>query len=200
MQLDDLKSTWQEELNVKDTLSDFTDLCREVDTFYRRSNVAWMIELFTCAAVIVACLLILFVWPVYEQPSLLFYFGTGSMILCSLFIAGKISLSRKTIYASDGTLAEKLNQQIEKREKEAKLLRSVAYWYLSPIFVAIILTSYGGYTQRTGSYTPSTGLWIYWGLCVVLCITIYGFNQHQLKTKVNPILEKLYNLKSQLED
>lgn len=125
--------------------------------------------------------------------------GMLAMVSSCVFVAGKIYLSRRLSTADDWTLSAKLNIQIEKREKDAKLLRTVGYWYLSPLFVAVILSSYGGYAQRTGSYVPDVGLWTYWAVCLVVYIGIYFFNQYQIKTKVHPILNELRALKHELE-
>jgi len=61
------------------------------------------------------------------------------------------------------------------------------------------MTSYGGYAQRTGSYTPDTGLWTYWVGCVLFFIGIYFFNEYRVRTKVQPILDQLYVLRNELE-
>jgi len=199
MQLDDLKSTWENEMIMKGGVVQFEHIRRRVDEFDRRSRAAWAIELFTCAGIIVAVIIAWFAWLPTQKLHPLFHLGMVAMIASCVFVAWKIISKRKVATSDDWTLSAKINIQIEKREKESKLLNSVVYWYLSPLFAAIVLSSYGGYVQRTGSYIPNTATWLYWALCLAMYIGIYLFNRYSLKNKVQPILEHLYRLRSELE-
>lgn len=198
MQLDDLKTTWEKEMIVKESVVDFERIRRRVDEFDRRAKVTWAIELFACAGVIIALSVIWLVRLPTEELHPLVHLGMLAMVVSCVFVAWKIISMRKVSTIDDWTLSAKLNIQIEKREKEAQLLKSVAYWYLSPLFVAIILSSYGKYVQRTGSYVPNTTTWVYWAVCLALYIGIYFLNQHSAKTKIQPVLEQLYALRREL--
>lgn len=197
MELDDLKTIWKQEMTMQTQTIDFNSIRTQVDAYDRRAKVSWALELFACAAIVVA---VGFGWFVTEQPGILFQIGMVAMIVSVILIAGKIVFNRRVTSIDNWTLVGKINVQIEKREKEAKLLNSVALWYLTPLFVAVILSSYGGYAHRTGSYIPDAGLWIYWAVCLVLYIGIYFFNLRQVKTKIKPILDQLYALRDQLKD
>ncbi|MFL0803845.1 MAG: hypothetical protein K6L81_09005 [Agarilytica sp.] len=199
MQLDDLKNTWEKEIAMKSNLTDFGHVRRNVDKFDFRAKVSWAIELFACAAVIIFTLLAWFVWLPTKELNPLFHLGMFAMIASCVFVAWKIISERRVSITDDWSFSAKLNIQIEKREKEAKLLNSVAYWYLTPILTAVFIASYGGYAHRTGSYIPDAGLWIYWAVCVVLYVGIYFFNRYRVKTKIQPILNQLYALKRELE-
>lgn len=197
MELDDLKTIWKQEINMQTQTIDFNNIRTQVDAYDRRAKFSWALELCACAAIVVA---VGFGWFVTEQPGILFQIGMVAMIVSAIFVAVKIVLNRRITSIDNWTLLGKINVQIEKREKEAKLLNSVASWYLTPLFIAVILSSYGGYAHRTGGYIPDAGLWVYWAICLVLYIGIYFFNLRQVKTKIKPLLDQLYALRDQLKD
>ncbi|ARU29473.1 hypothetical protein CBR65_19640 [Cellvibrio sp. PSBB006] len=197
MELDDLKAIWKKEIAMKNRTIDFDKIRTHVDQYDRRTKWSWALELFACAGIIIA---VGFGWFSVENPSLLFQIGMAAMIVSAAFVAAKIATNRRTLSSDNWTLLGKINIQIEKREKEEKLLRSIASWYLTPLFIAILLASYGGYSHRTGHYFPDAGLLIYWGACLVLYIGIYYFNQWQVKTRLTPLLAQLYALREQLKD
>lgn len=199
MQLDDLKNTWEKEMTVEEDLIDFEGIRRQVDEFDRRAKATWFIELFACAGIIVVLSAVWLVWLPTKELHPLFHVGMFAMIASAAFVAWKIIWGRRISITDDWTLSAKLNIQIEKREKEAKLLKSIAHWYLSPLFLAIILSSYGGYVQRTGSYIPNSVTWIYWAVCLGLYIGIYFLNQYSVRTKIQPVLNRLYALRRELE-
>lgn len=197
MEFDDLKAIWKKEIEMQTQTINFDKIRAQVDQYDHRAKFSWAVELLTCAAIVIA---VGFGWFVVEKPNILFQIGMAAMIVSVIFVAAKIFSNRRTISVDNWTLLGKINTQIEKREKEEKLLNSVAYWYLTPLFIAVLLASYGGYSQRTGSYVPDAGLWIYWVACLALYIGIYFYNQRQAKTKLKPLLDQLYGLRDQLKD
>lgn len=197
MQLDDLKQVWKQEIDMTTQVHNFDAIRRDVDKFEQKSKFWVAVELLSIIAVIAMVSVRWFTTEGLNVPSQI---GMAAMIAAGIFVGGKIISALRLTTINDWTLAAKLNSLIEKREKEVKLLTSVAYWYLSPLFAAILLASYGGYTQRTGSYIPDAGLWVYWVVASGLYIGIYFYNQYMVKTKVRPVLNQLYQLKSQLNE
>jgi MFS family permease len=200
MQLDDLKSTWEHEMTIKEGIVDFEDIRRRVNNLDRRAKATWAIELFACAGVIIGIIAVwLTAWMTTETLNPLFHLGVLAMVAAVIFVGWKIISGRKASTSDDWTLSAKVNIQIERREKDAKLLNSIAYWYLSPMFVAVVLSSYGGYVQRTGSYFPDAATWVYWIICLALYVGINFLNRYSVKNKVQPILDQLYALRKELE-
>ena len=196
MQLDDLKTLYRQELEQDMHTIDFSLIRSEVAKYNRQSTWGWMIELIACAAII---LFNLVWWLIADAPNLLMQTGMAAMILCALFVGYTIIRKRRLTADTSWTLKSKLAREIEKLEKEARLHLSVLWWYLTPITIAVLLASYGGYAQRTGTYVPDTGLWIYWGLCAVLFFGIYWFNRRLVRMRINPMLERLRQLQKQLD-
>lgn len=196
MQLDDLKSVWAQEVEFSEGGVDFERVKREVDKFDREVKRAIAIEVFACVGLVLFCL---YAWLTQELSNPMLQTGIVGMALVAVYIAVKVIRSQSVKTENPWTLSSKLNQQIEKREKEAKMLSSVASWYLSPLFVVIVMGSWGGYAQRTGTWLPDAGLWIYWGLCVLFYLAIYWVNRRRVRNEIQPLLNKLYSLREELE-
>lgn len=196
MQLDDLKTVWAQEIEISEGGVDFERVKREVDKFDREVKRAIAIEVFACVGLVLFCF---YAWLTQELSNPMLQTGIIGMALVAVYIAVKVIRSQSVKTENPWTLSAKLNQQIEKREKEAKMLSSVASWYLSPLFVVIVMGSWGGYAQRTGTWLPDAGLWIYWGLCVLLYLAIYWANSRRVRNEIQPLLDKLYHLRQQLD-
>lgn len=199
MNLDDLKRTWEEEMTARDDSIDFEGIRRQVARADRRATVISAVEVLACVAVIAFVLVVWWIGSPTAGLHPLLQLGMLAMISSCVFVAWKIIRSRKVSTVDDWTLKSRLDIQIEKRERDIRLLTTVAYWYLGPLFLAIILASYGGYVQRSGSYLPDAGLWMYWLLCVALYVGIYALNRYAARTRLRPLLKKLYALRAELE-
>lgn len=197
MQLDDLKTVWAREVQIGEGSVDFERVKREVDKFDREVKRAIAIEVFACVSLVLFCL---YAWLTQELSNPMLQTGIIGMALVAVYIAVKVIRSQSVKAENPWTLSSKLNQQIEKREKEAKMLSSVASWYLTPLFVVIVMGSWGGYAQRTGTWLPDAGLWIYWGLCVLFYLAIYWVNRRRVRNEIEPLLNKLHHLRQQLDE
>lgn len=198
MQLDELKKTWEHEMTIEQKAIDFEQIRQQTDAFDSKAKAAWAIELFAAAMVIIVCATAWVMLGSQNTLHPLFHLGMAAMIASCGYVGWKISFARKVTTADNWTLLARLNIQIEKREKEMKLLTSVAQWYLTPLFIAMLLASYGGYVQRTGSYIPDLGAYLYWTACLVFYAVIYFYNRFSARTRVQPVLDRLYALRKEL--
>lgn len=197
MQLDDLKQTWKKEIEMTTAVMDFDKVRTEVEKFDRQVKSSVRIELFGCVGLIVVSCLFL-IWR--PEASVLMQLSMVAMIAVCALIGGKLLLSQRSQIKDDWTLASRINRQIEKREKEAQLLGTSMIWYLTPMLVVVIAGSWSGFAERTGTFVPDAGLLIYWGLVLALFVGIYFYNQHRVKTKIQPVLDKLYALRRELQE
>lgn len=195
MNLDDLKTTWQQEITINQSDIDFSRIQQSAEQFDRAVTRGVWIELFACT-----CLILLSVGFFIIKPdaSWMMRLSSLALILVAIFIAIKLVRGRSTSTPDNWTLASNIQRQIEKREKEYKLLSSSANWYLFPLFVVIIASSWSGHAHRVGSWLPDQGLLLYWLACVVLYLGIWWMNKHRAHTKVKPILTDLYRLREEL--
>lgn len=195
MQLDDLKKTWQEEIVMTAVVINFDQLRADVDKHDRAVKREMAIELFGCVGIIsVSVMYLLF----KGDSNWLAQGGAVAMIGLCLFIGFKMLSSQRANVVDDWTLSARLDTQIEAREKEIQLLNNSANWYLLPMYVVVIASSLGGRAEVTGSYIPDLELIFNWLFGTAFFIGIYYFNQRRVKTKVQPMLEKLRELKEQL--
>ena len=185
---------------IKERVVNFEDVINKANDYDRKAKKSWAIEIIVCVGIIlIVAAKWLFMSPPLEQIHPLLHAGYVAIIAGSGFVAWKIIISRKINEVDDWTLAAKLDIQIEKQKKDLKLIQGIAYWYLSPLFVATIMYSYGGYVQRSGSYIPSAGYWVFWLGLIAVYVAIYKRNQRAAKTKIQPVLDQLYALKNELE-
>ncbi|MDO3386618.1 hypothetical protein QWI17_12295 [Gilvimarinus sp. SDUM040013] len=198
MKLDDLKQTFREETQMIDTQLNFATLREETDKFERQAKRGWILEVMVAVAVIV---FVIVGWASVDSPNPLFQLGMASMIASCVFVAGKIIVTkRQSAQVDDWTLANRITRQIEKLEQDARLLQSVASWYLTPLAIAVFLCSWGGFSQRTGQYTPDAGLLIYWAGAIILYLGVYALNVKRAKTKIRPMIDQLKQLKQSLNN
>lgn len=197
MQLDDLKQTWSKELKMTTAAIDFDKVRKEADAFDRQVKSGVRIELFGCVGLIAVSILFL-IWR--PEASLLLKGCTLGMVAVCVFIGGKLLLSLRSKIEDDWTLASRIDRQIEKREKEKKMLGSSFGWYVAPMYVVVMASSWAGFAERTGSYVPDMGLLTYWLGGTVIFGSIYFYNQKRINTKIQPVLDKLYALRRELQE
>ena len=198
MELDDMKNVWQQELVLQNRDTDFASVRQAVDKYDRKARFSWLLEISVGVLLVVLFGGFWLAMLITQTLHPLAHLGLFALVAGCAFVVWKIVHERKVTTNDDWTLSAKLDIQIEKREKEIKLLKSVAYWYLAPLFVGIVLGTYGLHVNLTEDYLPGLSLWGYWALCLLLYVGIYFFNQHALKTKVRPVLEQLYGLRAEL--
>ena len=86
MQLDDLKTTWKEELQMQEKMTDFDKIRRNVDKYDKRIKMTWAIELLACIGVV---LVIAFAWfnkITTQAVHPLFHLGSLAVVLACAFV------------------------------------------------------------------------------------------------------------------
>jgi hypothetical protein len=106
--------------------------------------------------------------------------------------------ARRVTRSDDWTLRSRIELEIEKLEKQQKLMNRVAYWFLLPMLIANGISLLGGPHTRTGSLVPDTpGLAIF-----ASCALAYGFTywvvRREVKRKLDPVLTRLRQLHADL--
>jgi hypothetical protein len=191
VKLEDLKSAWKQEIegSARWERSDMNAIVNDVTEMHRavRLRDFWMIFPLAFAA-IVNVLVDWFAQPPVDWLSRLglIVFVIGTTVLCAVLIR-----ARRSSRADDWTLRTRIEIEIEKLEKQRRLLNRVGVWFLIPMLIAINLSSLGGYHTRTGTYVPDLRWW-------VLCFgsgTLYGLTywlvRREVKRKWEPLLARL---------
>jgi hypothetical protein len=198
MKMDDLKAAWQQEIHqsvrVEDPsmttiMSDVKKIDREV-----RFRDFWMIFSLAMGAV----LYLIFGWLTQENVDWLSRLGVLVFIAATTAMGIALLRARSVTRSDDWTLRSRIEMEIEKLEKQRRLMNHVAYWFLLPMLIANGLSLLAGQHARTGSLAPDAA-----GMAIFAsCGFVYGFTywlvRRQTKRKWDPILARLQRLHADL--
>jgi len=197
MELDDLKTTWKKEVKMTTKIADFNSIKCEVRKLDKQAKVSWSIEAIGALFGIFSTAIFTWIW--IDEPAI-FTQVIAVILIASLIYSARLFFGiQQTETRDDLTLLAKLNIQIEKREKEVKMLRNFAVVQLIPMFSIMTLASYAVYIELTGRVMPSIAFMIGWGVCLAYFIFLHFYNRNHLNNKFLPALEQLYELKKQLD-
>lgn len=95
----------------------------------------------------------------------------------------------------DGSMRSQIDRRLDQVRHRARLYRTVVWWYLTPIAVAIVLYRYG----VAGDLRLGTGDLIYYAICVVMFVGLYLMNRRVGRLEYEPEIERLETLLADLE-
>jgi hypothetical protein len=102
--------------------------------------------------------------------------------------------------SDDWTLRSRIEIEIERLEKQRRLMNRVSAWFLIPMLIAIVVSSLGGYHARTGSYVPDAFGWLFYAGSTVLYAFTYWLVRREVKNRWDPLLARLRRLLVELSD
>jgi amino acid transporter len=198
MNLDDLKTVWKEEISYSVRMEDpsMTAIMNDVTRTKREVRLRdfWMIF----ALAVGALINVLFGWLAQEQVDWLIRLGTIAFVVGTAAVCVSLIRARSVARSDDWTLRSRIKIEIERLEKQSKLMNRVGAWFLMPMLIAISLSSLGGYHARTGSYVPDAfGCVFYAGTAVFYGFT-YWLVRREVKNKWEPLLGRLRRLLADL--
>jgi hypothetical protein len=198
MTLDDLKTVWKEEIDqsfraedssVKKIMSDVAEIDRSV----RFRDFCMIFALVGGAA-----LYLIFGWLTQEKVDLLSRLSVLAFIAATAGMSVALLRARRVTRSDDWTLRSRIEMEIEKLERQHRLMSRVGYWFLLPMLIANGLSSLGGYDVRTGNHVAGASGWVLFAVCCVLYGFTYWLVRHELKRKWDPILARLRGLHADL--
>lgn len=197
MKLNELKTEWEKEMQITNqhVNSSMNNVVDKVNKFNGKIKRRDFIEMFTAVALITW---LGFRWLTAENIGWMVQLGMFVLIAVALFVCYWLFRARKMGDDDSWTLSSRLASEVNKVEKQKKLLNSIGSWYLLPISIGVIFSSLGGYYQRTGTYVPDMGLWLYYIFGAALCGLIYWLNKREAKNNIDPLLQQLKELQSEL--
>ena len=198
MKLDDLKAAWKQEIDqsaraeglpMNAIMSDVKKINREV-----RFRDFWMIFALTLGAL----LYLIFGWLTQENVDSLSRLGVLVFIAATAVMSVALIRARSVTRSDDWTLRSRIEMEIEKLEKQRRLMNRVGYWFLLPMLIANGISLLGGHHARTGSLVPDAqGMAIF-----ATCGLVYGFTywlvRRETKRKWDPVLARLQRLHTDL--
>jgi hypothetical protein len=200
MNIDDLKTTWREEMDNTSQIGNFSlsKITAEANELNRQTRFGGFIFALTAIGMSSIIGLVWFGGVVEHTP--IRFFGNIAMPLLYAYVAYLYFNSAKASSEEGWTLATRLASEIEKKEKQFKLYSGLPFRFVLPAFSLILITSYAGYQQRTGNYMPDTGLFLlFLGSMVLFSITLWGLKWEKRK-KITPMLNKLQALQAELRE
>jgi drug/metabolite transporter (DMT)-like permease len=198
VKLDDLKAAWKQEIDqsaraeappMNAIMSDVRKINREV--WFRDF---WMIFALTMGAL----LYLIFGWLTQENVDSLSRLGVLVFIAATAVMSVALIRARSVTRSDDWTLRSRIEMEIEKLEKQQKLMNRVGYWFLLPMLIANGISVLGGHHARTGSLVPDApGMVLF-----ATCASAYGFTywlvRRETKRKWGPVLARLQRLHADL--
>jgi drug/metabolite transporter (DMT)-like permease len=198
VKLDDLKAAWKQEIDqsaraeglpMNAIMSDVKKINREV-----RFRDFWMIFALTLGAL----MYLIFGWLTRENVDSLSRLGVLVFIAATAVMSVALIRARTVTRSDDWTLRSRIEMEIEKLEKQRRLMNRVGYWFLLPMLIANGISLLGGQHARTGSLVPDApGMAIF-----ASCGLVYGFTywlvRRETKRKWDPVLARLQRLHADL--
>ena len=122
----------------------------------------------------------------------------ASTVAAFVGLRGGLLLIAPLWMTSFRTLRSRIEMEIEKLEKQHRLMSRVGYWFLLPMLIANGLSTLGGYDVRTGNHAAGAVGWVLFATCCVLYGFTYWYVRYELKRKWDPVLARLRGLHADL--
>ena len=141
---------------------------------------------------VAACIVIIvfFGWDLlFRNPSALTQAGCVVLIASAVFIAWKLIWSKRRLPKAEpnAPIFEAVRGELRKVENQIRLLKSVAWWYLLPLFIGVILHNFGA----GGGFLSKL---IYFTFVLALYVFIYWLNRRAVKKNLLPLKQGLESL------
>jgi hypothetical protein len=190
---EELKNLWRQQTLRAPNLSpaQLIPAMHEQTARLRRTlNARDLRELIACAVVIIVfgCFFFLL-----HAPAPISRLGDLIVIGSSIFIAFKLIHARRTTPSAPAgaTIVESLRAELNAVRAQSRLLRTIAWWYLLPLGIGILLCTWGGFTGELGNFFFNS---IYTLAALVLFFWIYRLNQHAVALQLAPLEAQLLSL------
>lgn len=197
MNLDDLKSNWQEKMLPTDAPENLTEYITmlEQKTVKMDKDIKRRDRL----EIGVALLLIpAWIFGLFVSVSLIQTIGFLVAIASCIYIPYKLVKAKQIEPSKSNSLRAFLENERQKLIKQKQLLESVFWWYLGPLGLSIGLITLGATAKESGMPQPDMRLTIYLIVVAVFYAGIYVMNKKAVKKKFTPLLENIDDKLSQL--
>lgn len=187
---DELKKLWQEQPldgPVPSAEQLISAMENKMTGFRRVIIMRDFTELVVCVVV-----MIIFGFFYYREHALIPRLGHLIVIGSSIFIAFKLIYTRRKNPPAGpaANVVESLRAELNAVRAQSKLLRSVAWWYLLPLGVGIMVSTWG----KVGGASGLAFNIIYSGLVIALYAWINRLNQQARAKRILPLEAQLQSL------
>jgi hypothetical protein len=140
---------------------------------------------------IIASIILIVVFGYYfiASSSLWIKIGSATIILAAIYISYTLKANQiKRINESeslDHSLGDHLRQELERVERQKKLSKTVAWWYIAPIVTGLFFITLG-FKQDPLFKT------IYMGFVLLIAVVVWKFNQKTVTNKFDPLITEIH--------
>ena len=198
MKLDDLKAAWQQEMghSVQVEGAVMTTIMSDMKKIDREVRFRDFCMIFSI--VMGALLYFIFGWLTQESVDWQSRLGVLVFIGATTVMCIALIRARRVTRSDDWTLRSRIEMEIEKLEKQRRLMNRVGYWFLLPMLFANGVSLLGGHHARTGSLVPDAMGMAIFAACIGLYGITYGYVRWETRRKWDPVLARLQRLQADL--
>jgi hypothetical protein len=189
MELDDIKREWRTQMERSISPSELHELLNHVQERYTSmERTIHGRDLREIVAALLVAVLFAALWPVYRS-SLIAVSGIGLICAGAVCITIVLLSARKPEPLPFGaSVVEFSRSRLAWIDRQIRLLRTVAWWYVAPICVGCLLFTWG----ITGGSRPTFGLQVVFTIAVG--VGIIALNRWAVRKSLQPIRDELARL------
>lgn len=150
------------------------------------------------AMVLGAALYFVFGWLTQERVDWLSRFSVLTFMAATAVMSIALLRARRPVRCEDWTLRSRLEVEIERLERQRRLMNRVGYWFLLPMLIANALSSLGGYDVRSGGHVPNATGWALFAASGALFGFTYWLVRREVRKKWDPVLARLRQIHADL--
>jgi drug/metabolite transporter (DMT)-like permease len=198
MKMDDLKAAWKQEIDQSVLVEgpSMTTIMSDVKKIDREVRFRDFCMIFALA--MGALLYLIFGWLTQENVDSLSRLGVLVFIAATTVMSVALLRARSVTRSDDWTLRSRIEMEIEKLEKQRRLMNRVGYWFLLPMLIANGISLLGGHHTRTESLVPDASGMAIFASCSLVYGFTYWFVRRETKRKWDPVLARLQRLHADL--
>ena len=198
MKLDELKAVWKQEIDQSVRVEGMPMTTIITDAKKMDRDVRFRDFSMIFALVMAALLYLVFGWLTQEKVDLWSKLGVLAFIGATTVMSVALVRARRVTRSDDWTLRSRVEMEIEKVEKQQRLMNRVGYWFLLPMLIANGISVFGGNHARTGSLVPDASGMAIFATCCLLYGFTYLYVRWETKRKLDPFLTRLRQLHADL--
>ena len=198
MKMDDLKAAWKQEIDQSVLVEgpSMTTIMSDVKKIDREVRFRDFCMIFALA--MGALLYLIFGWLTQENVDSLSRLGVLVFIAATTVMSVALLRARRVTRSDDWTLRSRIEMEIEKLEKQRRLMNRVGYWFLLPMLIANGISLLGGHHTRTESLVPDAPGMVIFASCGLVYGFTYWYVRRETKRKWDPVLARLQRLHADL--
>lgn len=198
MKLEDLKAAWKQEIDQSVQLEGpaMTTIMSDMKKIDREVRFRDFCMIFSLA--MGALLYLIFGWLTQESVDSLARIGVLVFIGATTVMCVALIRARSVTRSDDWTLRSRIEIEIERLQKQRRLMNRVGYWFLLPMLIANGVSLLGGHHARTGSLVPDAMGMAVFATCILAYGFTYWFVRRETQRKWDPVLARLQRLHADL--